>query len=244
MKAQLVYLKDSYQMNFIAIKISDETVSTYLNQMKEQVGELFEILTQNQKKKSLNNYYVNVITSTEYNELLKMKGIDKVVNTMHEFFEKILDVTLLGLGKAVNKQNEEYFVVVKSDNLNQIRDFWGLKKKDFTITLGFYPAEVHGVRKNEVMPLRDPFINLLSKSYYDSDKSFNFLKNLEFFDYDSEKQIDAIKIEDTYATFRVEQNYFTVSLIGDNLRISAKWNETLNKPKLSDTIISRKLKNF
>jgi len=59
-----------------------------------------------------------------------------------------------------------------------------------------------------------------------------------------EKEIEVIKIEPNFATFRVETNYFTVSLLGDKLGISAKWQETKNKPKLSDTIISRKLKNI
>ena len=244
MKAYLQYLKDIYTTNYLGIKIDTGVVEPFLSQMKEHLDDKYDIFVSSQKKRDLGAYHITVINSSEYNSLLKNKGIDKTVNSLESFFDKELDFTLLGLGSAQKGINVEYFIIIRSDNLNEIRKYYGLADKDFIITLGFYPNEVHGVRKNILVPLRDPFLKLLSKNYYNNNQSFDFLKDFEFFDFDTEKEIEAIQIEDSKATFRVEQNYFTVSLIGGNLRISAKWQETIKKPMLSDTLISRKLKNI
>lgn len=244
MKGYLEYLKDVYNTNYLGIKIDGGIVEPFLNELKKQIGEQHELFVNNQKKRDLGSYHITVINNSEYNNLLKSKGIDKVVNSLESFFDKHLDFTLSGIGKAQKGNNKEYFIIVKSEDLLEIRKYYGLAEKDFIITLGFYPAEVHGVRKNILLPLRDPFLKLLSANYYNHNQSFDFLKDFEFFDYDKTKEIEVIKIEDSRATFRVEQNYFSVSLLGDNLGISAKWQDTIKKPILSDTIITRKLKNI
>jgi hypothetical protein len=244
MKANLKYLKDNLGQNFIGLTVYQDSLVTYLKHLEEVLGDKFEQYTKNQKKRDLGSYHINVISASEYNELTKKFGADKIVNTLESILDKEIDFTMIGLGKAQAYNNLEYFVVVKSEMLSEVRRIFGLKEKDFTVLLGFYPGEVFGVRKNILVPQVDPFLKLLSQNYYNSNNSFDFLKELEFFEYDHTKQIDVIKIEESFATFRIEQDYFTVSLIGDKLSISAKWQETKNKPRLSDTIISRKLKNI
>lgn len=243
MQSNLRYLKDVLSMNYIGISIQIETVMPYLDQLKEILADKFEAYVGNQKNRDLGSYHINVITSSEYNSLSE-KGVDKFINSLESFFDKPINLTLLGLGKAQQGNSVEFFVIVKSDDLQSIRNFYKLPEKDFCITLGFYPREVFGVRKNILVPLKDPFLKLLSQNYYNHNQSFEFLREFPFFEGDPNKDIEVIKLEDTFGTFRVEQNYFNVSLLGDALGISAKWQETKNKPILSDTIVSRKLKNI
>lgn len=244
MQGNIEYLKDKWQMNYLGIAIDQDIVQPFLEQLEVVLSDRFSKFSEQQKKRDLGTYHITVINSTEYTNLMDSFGIDKFINSLDHLFDKKLQFTLIGLGKAQKENNSEYFIIVKSDHLNEVRRMYGLAPKDFCITLGFYPHEVHGVRKNILVPLKDPFLKLLSDNYYNHNQSFEFLRDLEFFDADPDGEIEAIKIEDTLATFRVEQNYFSVSLINNDLKISAKWQESKNKPKLSDTIISRKLKNI
>lgn len=244
MKAYLTYLKDLWTTNYVGIKIDSGIVETFLNQLKGELGDKYDMYVSAQKKRDIGSYHITVISTSEYNELLKNKGIDKTINSLEHFFDKELNFTLTALGTAQKLDNKEYFVIVKSEELQEVRRYYGLPEKDFIITLGFYPSEVHGVRKNIVVPLKDPFLKLLSSEYYNHNQSFEFLRDFEFFDYDENKEIEVVEIGETRATFRVEQNYFTVSMVGDGLRISAKWQETIKKPILSDTLIARKLKKI
>jgi hypothetical protein len=244
MKANIRFLKDNIGQNYLGITIYEDSIVTFLEHLKDLVGDNYDKLTQNQKKRDLGSYHITVINTTEYNSLLSKFGADRVTQRLESILDKQLDITLLGLGKAQKDPNIEYFVVVKSEMLQEVRRIFGLKPKDFVVTIGFNPGEVFGVPKNSLVDIKDPFIKLLSQNFYNFDQSFDFLKELDYFDFDKEKEIEVIKIEPNFATFRVETNYFTVSLLGDKLGISAKWQETKNKPKLSDTIISRKLKNI
>ncbi len=244
MKANIRFLKNNLGENYLGLVVYSDSLVTFLEHMKDLLGDNFDKYIQNQKKRDMGSYHITVINTTEYNSLLSKYGPDKVTDRLESILDKEIDFTLLGLGKAQKDPNMEYFVVVKSEMLDEVRRIFGLNNKDFVVTLGFYPREVHGVRKNILIELKDPFIKLLSQNFYNSDKSFDFIKDFEFFDYDKEKEIEVIKIESNFATFRVETNYFTISMLGDKLGISAKWQETKNKPRLSDTIISRKLKNI
>lgn len=58
-----------------------------------------------------------------------------------------------GLGRAEAGENEAYFVVVDWPKGREIRESMGLDPdgQDFHITVGFKGADVHGVRKNQVI---------------------------------------------------------------------------------------------
>ena len=52
-----------------------------------------------------------------------------------------------GLGKASKDNSEAYFMVISWDAGNNIRKEFGLDPKDFHITVGFNPSDVHGMSK-------------------------------------------------------------------------------------------------
>jgi hypothetical protein len=89
------------------------------------------------------------------------------------------------------------------------------------------------------------FIKLLSNNFYNHHETFEFIKNIDNFTYDSELEIDPIKIQETNVKFRIGKNqYFTVALVEDKFRIVAEWFDKADKPILSNTIVKRKLKEL
>ena len=243
MKVRLEYIKDTIGNNYVGVNIYQETTYPYLNQLEEILDDEFETYRKCQIDRDHGKFHITVINPMEYNRLCKEYGMDKVVNTLEKYFEMEFDVTLMGLGKASRNENTAYFVVVNSDELAEIRKIFKLPIQDFHITLAFKFRDVFGVRKNEVLSLSDPFLKHFKKYYYNDNESFNFLRNLNNFDSDDTLDVEPIKIEDTYATLRVGKNdYYTVSLINNELVISAKWSDNVDKPILPNTIVYKKMK--
>ena len=244
MKHNITYFKDALGQNYIGVKISNTEVSPFLNQLKDILGEEYDVYVSNQQKRDLGSHHVTVLNVSEYNNLTQEIGLDKFINSLEPVFKaQVDDLRFMGLGKATKNENTAYFVVLKSDLLQEVRRKYGLSEKDFHITLGFKHKDVHGVPKNEVLKTSDPFLSRLKKEYYKEGETFEFVKGIKNFDFDFFKLIDPISINDTTATFRCGKNdYFTVALIDNNFFITAKWQDSEDKPILSDVLINKKFK--
>lgn len=242
MLARIEHLKDVLNTNYLGIRVQPEALSPFLGQMRQALGDMFDLYAGMQARRDLGTHHISVVTTSEYNSLSERMGIDRWVSSLDRIMDMEFDVTLLGLGAASGGGSKEYFVVVRSESLAELRRSLGLPEKDFTVSLGFYPREVHGVRKTSMLPLRDPFLKLLGDTYYNHNKSFDFLKDMEHFDGDAQDEVVATSIGDTSATLRSGKgNYYTLCLLGDTLGIGARWQGD-ERPRLSDTVISRKLK--
>lgn len=57
------------------------------------------------------------------------------------------DWAVEGLGKAENEKSKTYFMVISWDTGNQIRRGLGLPPKDFHVTVGFDPTDIHDANK-------------------------------------------------------------------------------------------------
>jgi hypothetical protein len=240
MTQYLSYVKDTIGNNYVGVNIYSDIVYPYIDKMKTILGESADEYIELQKNRDHGKYHITVINVMDYNRLSKELGMDEFVNSLEKAFEyPIDDIQLMGLGTAEKNSNRAYFVVVKSEKLKSIRDRYNLPEQDFHITIGFKYKDVFGVRKNQVLPDVDPFLKLLKDEYY-KNKSFDFIKSLTNFDGDEDSEVEPIKIENSYATFRVGQNkYYTVSLIGEGLMISAKWEDNDEKPIMANTLINR-----
>jgi hypothetical protein len=238
------YLKDTLGNNYIGINIYPEAVEPYIQKMKDILGDEAQEFIDLQKNRDHGKYHITVINVMDYNKLSKEMGVDKFVDSLEKVFDyPIDDLKFMGLGTAEKNGNRAYFVVIDSDQLQSIRKRYDLPNQDFHITLGFKWKDIFGIRKNQVLPEVDPFLKLLKNEYYKNNETFDFVKTLTNFDGNQDDDVDPIKIEDTYATFRIGKNrYYTVSLIGGNLIISAKWEDSSDKQILSNTLIYRKLK--
>jgi hypothetical protein len=240
------YIQDTVGNNYIGVNIYNHTIYPFLEQLKEILGDDYEEYILYQQNRDHGHYHITVINVMDYNRLSKEMGMDKFIQSLEPVFDfDFTDIKLLGIGTAERAENRAYFVVVSSDQLQEVRRKYNLPEQDFHITLGFKYKDVFGVRKNQVMTLPDPFLKLLKKNYYNDNETFEFIKEIENFDLDVDSDIEPIKIDDTSATFRCgENNYFTVAYIGDKLRIAAKWQDSEKKPILSATLISKKLKDI
>ena len=60
-----------------------------------------------------------------------------------------IDVTIVGLGQAFDGLDTAVFAVCKSRGASQIRERLHLAPRDFHITLGFDPRDIHDKHKDQ-----------------------------------------------------------------------------------------------
>lgn len=243
---RLEYLKDIANNNYLGVNIYVDNVSPFLNNLKNILGDRYESYIRNQQNRDHGHYHITVINVMEYNKLSKEIGMDKFINSLESAFDyEFDDVQFLGIGTAEKAGNRAYFIVVKSDKLQEVRRKYNLPDQDFHITIGFLHKDVFGVRKNEILKENDPFLKLLKDLYYNNHETFEFVKEISNFEGDVEKDIEPIKIDNTNAIFRNGNNdYFSISLLDGELKVVAEWQDTENKPIISNTLISKKFKDI
>ena len=246
MTSKLEYLKDIANNNYLGVNIYVDNVSPFLNNLKNILGDRYESYIRNQQNRDHGHYHITVINVMEYNKLSKEIGMDKFINSLESAFDyEFDDVQFLGIGTAEKAGNRAYFIVVKSDKLQEVRRKYNLPDQDFHITIGFLHKDVFGVRKNEILKENDPFLKLLKDLYYNNHETFEFVKEISNFEGDVEKDIEPIKIDNTNAIFRNGNNdYFSISLLDGELKVVAEWQDTENKPIISNTLISKKFKDI
>ena len=246
MNHYITYLKDTLGSNYIGVKIQNTELNSFLDQLKDILGDQYDGYISNQQKRDNGSYHITIINVMDYNKLSSEMGMDKLVNSLDPLFKVgIDDIKFMGIGKSQKNENTSYYVVVNSDLLQEVRKKYELPGQDFHITLGFKHKDVHGVRKNEILKLDEPFLLKLKKEYYKEGETFEFVKGIKNFDYDFFKLIEPIKINDTTATFRCGENeYFTISLIDNQFLITSKWQDENNVPILSDVLINKKFKEL
>lgn len=244
MVGRVQWIRDVLGNNYLGVDVSTTIVDTYLEKLKEILGNEFEEWSSNQKKRDNGHYHITVINVQEYSDTMNRMGMDNFVNSLDLVFDyEVDDIQLLGLGKAEKAGNTAYFIVVRSEKLAAIRRRYNLEEQDFHITLAFKYKDVFGVRKNQLLKDSNKFLDILAREYFLNDESFDFIKKIKNFEGDEDLEIEPIKIEDSYATFRNGlNNYFNVSLIEGLIRVTGQWEDSENKPIISRTLVARKLK--
>lgn len=238
------YIQDVFGSNYLGIEIQPNDIDPFLSQLKELLGDSYEEFTKNQQSRDKDGFHINLMNVMEYNELSEKMGLDKFINSLDKVLKfEVSDVKLLGIGKAEKHGNQSYYVVVNSDQLQDIRRHYELPEEDFHVTIGFKHKDVYGVRKNEVLKSKSTFLQDLRKKYEKDDESFEFIKGIKNFDGDFYKLIEPIKINDTNAIFRIGIDYYQVSLVDNSLLITGKWQDENDLPILSDVLIKKKFKN-
>jgi hypothetical protein len=242
----LQILKDTLGNNYLGIVIEREELETYLNQLQEILGDAYEEYTNLQQTRDNGKYHMTFMSVPEFNSKSTEIGFDKFSAYINQIQKvNIDDLKLLGLGSAEKSGNKSYFVVCKSNLLDDTRNMLGLDEKDLHVTLGFKWKDVHGVRKNELLVPTSSFMKKIKLEYEKDGESFEFIKGIKNFDLNIFKLIEPIQINDTNAIFRCGDNdYIQVSMIDDRLTISGKWQDTNKLPILSDTLIERKFKQI
>lgn len=237
----VTYVKDIIGNNYLGIKFDKGTISRFIDELKDIIGESdFEQFTENQQKRDRGSYHLTVINVMDYNQLAKEMGIDKFVNSLDSVFKyEIDDLKMMGIGTAEKNGNRAYFIVCQSDKLDAIRDRYGLKQHDFHITLGFKHKDVFGVRKNEVLKKEGKFLKLLKQEFYKND-NWNFIKKIENFSLDIKQEIIPVKIEENSIKVKCDGYYMDIGYLedGEKFWIMTKYPIENDLPRMSETEIA------
>ena len=246
MRHYLEILKDREGNNYLGMRFSPEEVQPFINQMQDLLGEQFQEYLDYKNKQDQIGFVLKLLTVSEFNNCSLTMGFDKFTNFLNHLCKvEIDDLKLIGLGSAEKLDNKCFFVIVKSELLNETLVGLGSNEKDLHITLGFKYKDVLGVKKDELIKSKDSFLKKLKLSYTKEGDSFEFIKGLPSFDLNFFKQIEPIKINETSAIFRCGDNdYLQISLVDDRITITGKWQETDKLPILSNTLIERKFKQI
>jgi hypothetical protein len=229
MEHKLTWLKDSIGQNYLGLKIDKNSISKYLEDLSNILDESdYQKFTDNQKLRDSGEYHLTFLGVSEVNRLISERGSDKFLEIYDKMSDIDVDLKMLGVGFAQRNSNKAYFIVCKSDILTGFRTDLGLSEKDFHITLGFYPKDVFGVRKNEVIEFKSKFLKLL-KSKWIKSENFNFLKSIKNWDF-LDGDINIINLNDNY--LKIECGGFICDIGLDDLgefRIFTKYPKTNEK---------------
>ena len=148
----ITYLRDTIGNNYLGIKVPNDVVELFLDDLKEILGVDFDVYTENQQNRDHGDYHITVINTMDYNRLAKEVGVEKFVNSLEPILNyEIDDLEMLGVGTAAKGDNRTYFIVCNSDKLDAVRSRFGLGNQDFHTTLGFKSKDVFGVPKNKII---------------------------------------------------------------------------------------------
>ncbi len=133
---EVVKLSDNSGLTYVGGKVNPADLHRYLSQMKKILGDDFPLYRQYQSARDHQSFHMTLINPYEYQSLINGIAIGTT-----------LSVSLRGLGRVTKDDKVTYFVVAQSPQASNYRQRLALPKKDFHVTLGFYPSDIYGVNK-------------------------------------------------------------------------------------------------
>lgn len=134
---------DSTGLRYIGGEVKKSQVARYLHQLKTILGNEFEHFRGGQKQRDHSKFHITLVNPFEFKALTSQQK-----ETLLNEHNSIFSFKLLGLGKVTKNEASAYFVVAESERAQTLRVKYNLPVKDFHVTLGFSPNDVHGVRKD------------------------------------------------------------------------------------------------
>lgn len=141
-KGFIKLIKDKNNFNYCAVEVN----SIYYKKYEEfMINNGLENEVNMKLKRDNNCYHITIFNVMEWGVLVK-NGLDKeIINNFKE--ELIFDT--FGIGSVEKKNNKTYFVVLKNQQLQELRKKYLFKTKDYHITLGFKEKDIFGIDKDE-----------------------------------------------------------------------------------------------
>lgn len=134
------HIKDVNNKNYMVIKYDFYEIEKYINLYisNNSIFEISEHLS-NQFIRDGSMYHITILSVSELSKIGKNDTF--IIN----------DIKMLGIGKCIDIKNgnEAIYIVVESEQLNRIRSEYGLKPKEFHITIGFNKKDVFNSSKNK-----------------------------------------------------------------------------------------------
>lgn len=237
----LTHIKDVLGNNYLGMEIERGLLEPCLSDLEEILGDQYEDWTRRQIARDGGKYHITVLSVMEYNKLAKEMGIDKFVAALDPVFKfPIDDLKILGLGRAEKGDNAAFFAVCKSDDIQAVRQRFGLEEKDLHVTLAFKWKDVFGVRKNELFQKESKLISILRQKF-NTEKDWGFLADTIGFDMGRRAEIVPVKLTDTMLKVKCDSYLLDIGYDegSGKLRIYTKYLAEEDMPRLSETEIAR-----
>jgi hypothetical protein len=217
-------IKDSIGFNYLGIQIDKQLIESYLDKMRDILGDEFDDYIINQQNRDGGKYHMTVANVSDYNSVIKKMGPkDSAIQFDTILKTPIDDLKFMGLGRASRGENTSYFVVCKSQKLDYIRDHLGIRPHDFHITLGFKYRDVFGVRKNQPIDDESNFTEFIKDKYMERE-NFLFIKEIENWEEGSDVDINILDINNKF--IKVNSNGYVMDIgidDGGKLRVFTKY---------------------
>ncbi|MCW8876079.1 MAG: 2'-5' RNA ligase family protein [Kangiellaceae bacterium] len=142
MTYKLEKLTENNGLEYFGIVIDVTKIEYFLSLIEQfEPSEKIERLKHFRKERDGDSYHLTIINPFE------LESVEGRALEICEF--ETNDITFLGLGTTQKEGSIAYYVVSSSNDIRAFREGLGLPPSDLHVTLGFYPADIHGVDKGE-----------------------------------------------------------------------------------------------
>lgn len=241
---KLTYFQDLNLNKDIGINFHKSEIQTFLSEMFNDVGEeKGKYYNMNLLTKNNGVYHLTLITQEELNTLTNNSNIVSLSQAFNNLFDiTISDIKIKGVGKVERFYKVEYYVLIESESLNDIRKNFLLPEKDLYITIGISHDIIHNINKNKVMEPKNTFLEELKKEYIKDLNNFDFIKSLKDYPGTEMDNIEIVKLKDSWAQFRYSKNKYICVAYIDGLKIVSIFEDNDKLKILSYTLVNKKLK--
>lgn len=215
------WLKEElFDNNFIGIQLNKNIVFNFLEDLRKYISneDVFNKFTE-----KVTSYHITILSYMEVNE--KVNEIGLLFNDKMEAVQnyEIEDIEFIGLGEQKNQYDTSYYVIVKSETINEIRKSFGLNEKDIYITIGFDVNDVHNKSKGEDTLVKiDSDLTKLIRSKIKKWKNWNFIRLIDNFPEvlnDRNLDINIIKQTQELLYVKIEHTLLQIGIFDDELRV-------------------------
>lgn len=146
MNKRIEILYDVLNNPYIGINVYPYEIESHITSFKNFINEdAYNLYASKRAKRDGENFHITLFSVPEYNR--SKEELSKYIDTQISF-------NIIGLGKLNRNDNEAFYLIVQSSELNSIRTDNDFKPKDLHITLGFKEKDIFDHKGLDTMVLK------------------------------------------------------------------------------------------
>jgi hypothetical protein len=140
-------LYDVLKNQYCGVKFYPYEIDAYLSEFRKYLNndEQYSLYASNRQRRDGENYHSTLFPVAEYN---------KKREEIRNFIDTEVNIEILGIGRVENGDNESYYLILESKDLNNIRSQCGFDAKDLHITIGFKQKDIFCPKGMNTMVLK------------------------------------------------------------------------------------------
>jgi len=132
--------------------IASTDIMDWIDQLKSLLGDKYALYSRNRANRDggpLNGIDIYHLTVTGFlpDDDLTSEQTKKYMDDLRKLSDEVSRPQFIGLGKVQKEENESYYILVKWDEVNLLREKLGLLPLNLHITLGYHKNDVHNIPK-------------------------------------------------------------------------------------------------